>query len=950
MRLRLAPLLLALTLSAAFAACARPAAAQSFGKNKVHYESLTWAVLETPHLRVHYYAQEESLARALTAFAESVAVEFDGRFSMKMRNKIPLLLYSTHHLFQQTNAASGLLSESVGGLTELIKGRVLIPHNGSWSRLRWVTRHELTHAYMIDKFGQVMRAHKKPPQWFPPLWFIEGLAEYCATTWDADAEGLVRDMVVSGAAYPMTRSEPITGSVEMYKEGQAFLLWLSQRYGEKPIFDLLENAWRAEDFETCFRITYGRELEDVDLEWFAWLQRQYLPTVARLTRARDVGQPIPQKSRFNLGARALPSAAPGDTSVRLCWFEVADGAVDLVMSEPDGKGRRERRLLRGGSTPAFESFHLFQNRPAVSSTGLIALSAQIGGRDALYLVDSRDGRVRERLEFPELVAIHDPSIAPGDSQVVFTAQDYDGQSDLYRVTITAAGSQGASGASGAARAGGTRRLERLTHDDFDDVDPAVSPDGEWVAFSSDRCEAGGSKALFRLSLVDGRLEQLTFPPSGSDQQPAWSPDGRWLAFRSTRGGSSDLYVRATTPGAGVRRITRMLGPVSDPDWTRDGGGLLATVQERVSFRTWVLRFSPDTLAEFPETPPPVVSVLPDVVHDEPAQRYQRRLGIDLIQNGIGSSPSFNSTMGFGQMAVSDVLGNEQFVFTLSNDSESFGDFWDGWEGGVTYFNQAQRLNYGIGVFRLTSLYDPDFELLRREKRLGIVGVASYPFSLFDRIETSVEIKHASHHLLRNGSAPTVDLVSNYVAFVHDNSRWTWDGPVGGTRFNFTAGMTRDMSGGRGDFGTLYSEVRHYRHPFRSAVLSLRASGMHNFGRDAQRVYLGGPTRIRVTERRYLAGLTAGTSSVELRFPVVRGLVLAVPAPWQFPTIHGAVFADGARAWEYGRRTEVGVVGWGVFLGGGFMPAIRWNWMWTTTDFQKFRSAAPDHLFSIAYNF
>ena len=173
MRPRFALASLALIFAAVLATVApREACAQSFGKNKVHYEQLTWAVLETPHLRVHYYAQEESLARALTAFAESVAVEFDGRFAMKPRHKVPLLLYSTHHLFQQTNATPELLSESIGGLTELIKGRVLLPHNGSWSRLRWVARHELTHAYMIEKFSQVMHAHKKPPQWFPPLWFI----------------------------------------------------------------------------------------------------------------------------------------------------------------------------------------------------------------------------------------------------------------------------------------------------------------------------------------------------------------------------------------------------------------------------------------------------------------------------------------------------------------------------------------------------------------------------------------------------------------------------------------------------------------------------------------------------------------------------------------------------------------------------------------------------------
>jgi len=131
--MRLAP---AALLGLLLALAAGTAHAQGFGKSKVQYETLEWAVLETPHLRVHFYAEEESLARRITPFAESVSVEFDARFRLKLRNRIPILLYSAHHLFQQTNAAQGLISEGTGGLTELIKGRVLIPHNGSMARLR----------------------------------------------------------------------------------------------------------------------------------------------------------------------------------------------------------------------------------------------------------------------------------------------------------------------------------------------------------------------------------------------------------------------------------------------------------------------------------------------------------------------------------------------------------------------------------------------------------------------------------------------------------------------------------------------------------------------------------------------------------------------------------------------------------------------------------------------
>ena len=55
-------------LVAAFLVVSCPAGAQVFGKNKVQYEPLDWSVLETPHLRLHYYAEEESLSRSLAAF------------------------------------------------------------------------------------------------------------------------------------------------------------------------------------------------------------------------------------------------------------------------------------------------------------------------------------------------------------------------------------------------------------------------------------------------------------------------------------------------------------------------------------------------------------------------------------------------------------------------------------------------------------------------------------------------------------------------------------------------------------------------------------------------------------------------------------------------------------------------------------------------------------------
>ncbi|HYM81913.1 MAG TPA: hypothetical protein VEY91_10975, partial [Candidatus Limnocylindria bacterium] len=788
-RLPLAFILACAALTLLFASST--ATAQTFGKNKVQYSPLDWAVLETPHLRFHYYAEEESLARRLVAVAESVCVEFDARFRLQFRQPVPILLYSAHHFFQQTNAAQGLISEGTGGLTELIKGRVLIPHNGSWARLVHVTRHELAHAYMLEKLARVMRDHRRSQTYLPPLWFIEGLAEYVGTEWDADAEGLLRDAVVTGRALRLTRSEPILGTVLMYKEGQSFLLYLAEHYGPEKVFDLLDNWYRADDFETAFRITFGERLSKVDQRWFDEIKRRYYPVVALAKTATEGGERLTRRGHYNLGPRVLPPkvlTGPGvaDTMMRFCYFAASEGAVELMINEPTANGgRRDRRVLRGGQSRQFESFHLFQNRPDATASGLIALSSKRGGRDALYVVDGARGRVLRRMEFPDLVAINDPALAPDDRSVVFSAQDDGGRSDLFRVSWR----------------GGEVKLERLTRDDFDDLEPDLSPDGRYVVFASDRAALGRGYRLFRMDLETGALVGVSHPSQGEDRQPVYSPDGRWIAFRSTRGGTSDLYLRPAELSTETRRVTRMLGPVSDPDWLPNGRGLLYSAQEKVEFQIYQTLFNPDTLAiEMEEPIAAPAPLLADLQYTGERHRYQRRLGLDLVQNGIALDPSFGGGGG-GQVAISDVLGNEQIYLYLSNDSDRFGNFWDGFEGGVTYINQSQRLNYGVGVFRLTQIYDADLDVVRRERRVGLLGLASYPFSKFTRVEGSVLVRHANDHLLRNGDFKTVDLLSNFVSLVHDNTGWTRMGPSNGSRWLLSAGFTRDLTSGAGDFAT-----------------------------------------------------------------------------------------------------------------------------------------------------
>src|SRR3954454_16158163 len=83
--------------------------------------------------------------------------------------------------------------------------------------------------------------------------------------------------------------------------------------------------------------------------------------------------------------------------------------------------------------------------------------------------------------------------------------------------------------------------KRMTVHRGRDVYPRFSPDGKWIAFSSDRY---GNYDVFVMPAGGGPAKQLTFH-SASDTVVGWTPDSKRIVFTSARGmmypGIPNLY-------------------------------------------------------------------------------------------------------------------------------------------------------------------------------------------------------------------------------------------------------------------------------------------------------------------------------------------------------------------------------------------------------------------------
>jgi len=225
--------------------------------------------------------------------------------------------------------------------------------------------------------------------------------------------------------------------------------------------------------------------------------------------------------------------APGDAANGLdIWMISADGSspVDLTAVQP---GR-----------PAGDDYH-----PAWCADGRIWFtSRRVNNSQQLFYTTLEDVQAERRpVNFSATHGSpteYDATVFPDCKRIIFVTTSFDGQ-ELRSIVLDGSSNR-------------TFRSGREFSATLED--PAVSPDGQYVAYT--RRTSGSNEVI--LTPVDDRLSNIQLTITLGNSAPQFSPDGQWIVFISTRDQHRQVYVM-TLAATDQRNLSNTPANVHDTD-------------------------------------------------------------------------------------------------------------------------------------------------------------------------------------------------------------------------------------------------------------------------------------------------------------------------------------------------------------------------------------------------
>ena len=864
-----------------------------FGQNKVVLTDHEWKVVSSPHFDIHYYEGSAGWAPRAARMLEKHYDRYSKDFDVEFKGKVAFFLYANINDFQQSNIVT--TGDGVGGVTEAFKDRFMVYSDGSEEWLEDVLAHELVHVFqfkiLLGGFWKSIRILKL---YFYPQWVMEGAAEHGT----GDLNIYNEDMVVRDAATTPGYLLPVTLLQNFahlkphqitlaYKEGSEAMRFIDREYGADKIPAMFRLFTSRFETSSVLLDLLGLDLGAFDRKFQEYVTEKYQRQVreAKLREPEVYGDPVTAPVDDIPQFNSSPVLLPDGRSV--AFLSTRRGHPPEVWEVELG-GSRKRRLVGKASSDIenlpMGNFSQVSRVLSASKDGrFLAFTAQKNHREILFLYDRRGGRL-ERRELPGFMTLGEPFFAPDGGSLVFSGMR-EGFTDIYRYDLK------------------TRQVAALTADPQDDQSPACSPDGRWIAYSTEVNGDGADPHQRTLALLPaaGGVPELLPRLGGRSRDPVFSPDGKRLLFVNDSTGVNEIYELDLETRSAVR-LTRTIGGNFTPAYSPDGNSIAFTSHRHGDEHIYLgarTRFLSEKAEPAAATTAELSSAPVHPAFTLSAERpYRFRASTDLFLPAFFfSSPGGLFWTHYWQ--ASDYLGNHEVSNYINYNS------------GAPYL--TYNLSYAYSRFRpqfialaqgisVHDQYDAPTNSQVDHRDDQVAAGVVYPFDRYHRMELTAGLETERIRYKDFGVTTVDEYRTVKVAAVRDTSSGRYLLPVEGSRLRAEYEKNVPALGGNRDFEVRSVEGQQFVPLGGQKSLALRVLGQDSVGPDARFFSMTGvPGGVRGYRRETLdnVGRYMAQGTAEFRFPLMPNLDydLALFFPdLYFKALYGAVFDDIGAAW------------------------------------------------------
>ncbi len=930
-----------------------PVMLMSFGKNKIQKEKMIWSKMETMHFDIYYKKGEDEFGKIAAFMAEESYYFLKENFKRPMQKRIPIIFYHSHQNFETTNIIFPLLSEGVGGFTESVRNRVVVPFDGSYLKLEEVLLHELTHAFVNSiKSSSIGSKMLNLPSNSLPFWFSEGLPEYLSVNGKDNYNNMfIKDLILNGKIYPL---ETINGYLA-YREGESFLVYISETYGEEVVMNFFYTYRISQNIDATCKKVFDMKFEEIQIRWKNYLKKKYFYLMQEYDIPYEKYEQKTFNKKNNSNMNMNPRFSPdGDSYIFYSNQDIRNG----IWKASTNDLYKPKKLIDSEASGKFQEFHFQRNNVSWFPDGTkFAFVAKTPKGDNIYIMSAENGKLLQNYPFPDFDAIFEIDVSNDGTKIVLSAQKKM-QNDLYIFNLS------------------DKKLLKITDDRYDDSQPRWSNDDSKIVFTSERISSktkktphiftGLVKNIFYYDLLTKEFYSVT-NESYSNSSPMWNSTDNMIVFISERDSIANFETIDIVSGKRAI-ITKTICGTFYGDLNFDDSSLIFSVYldnawniysysqplknlnftsyrkpEKFVFKDdFFTKFKINNFKKFGKRNRKFQKVFPDfdkkkgtvidfnqaikrdslarkhnmIIDEKPVKadnppkisQYKPTFQIDRLWGGMAYSSS-SGTIGQIQFSLSDLMGDHAVGVRIG----FAGDLKDS-DFIFNYMYIPYRIDYGFGLYNVnddaiykvysTNLSDYWYEKIINTD-FGLYSLISYPFNKFWRADfENIFYKKNTKYYLWNfvndewDENPYLEdssdlIYSPQLRFTHDNVLFGSTGPVDGWRGFY---LINKSSAKRNDYLTQYADIRFYNLFAKRFSFASRCVIGFSEGKNPQYFGLDGYYGVRGVEDE-----TSGTrklfASLELRYPFIDYLKFGFPLPLNFSNIRGSTFIDAGTVWD-----------------------------------------------------